>query len=186
MKRRKLSYTHKCTDVNKNIYKHTVCKHCCGFRRSQCSCLPAAVCVLWGRGFGRGLVLGLMGGLKAWLRSLPLSLSLSALPPPHCCVTFLARVCVCVEVSEGRAVEKSLPALCVGNPDKPKHNTTHCSFVICKCESKWRDLWTKTLKSGLSLKLNYLLKGLVHPVASIHAGLICPDFKITVSFLPPP
>lgn len=39
------------------------------------------VCVLWWRMFGRGLVLGLMGGLKAWLRSLPLSLSLSALPP---------------------------------------------------------------------------------------------------------
>lgn len=75
------------------------------------------------------LVLGLMGGLKAWLRSLPLSLSLSALTPPA--VLLLCIVCVCLEVSEGRGDEKSLPALCIGNPDKPKHNTTHCSFVIC-------------------------------------------------------
>lgn len=67
---------------------------------------------------------GPMGGL----RSLLPSLSLSASPPPAVLLLRLIRV----EVSEGRGGGKSLPALCVGNPDKSKHNMTHCSLVVCE------------------------------------------------------
>lgn len=65
-------------------------------------------------------------GEKVWPRSrtdgwaeglaeVSFSFSLTALPP-SCRVTSLTRVCVCVcgEVGD----EKSLPALCMGNPDK--------------------------------------------------------------------
>lgn len=50
------------------------------------------------------------------------SSSLSVLPPqlPG------AGVSVCVEVSDGRGEGKILPALCVGNPEQPKHKMTRC------------------------------------------------------------
>lgn len=103
--------------------------------------------VLWWRMFGRGLVLALMGGLKAWLRSLPLSLSLSALPPCAVLLPWLVRVCV--EVSEGCGDQKGLPALCVGNHDKPKHDTTHCSSVKSVEESSGLQITYITALGGL-------------------------------------
>lgn len=63
---------HTCVHIRARICRKSL--HACavvGFRRSSCSCLPAAASLLWGRRFGRGL--GLTGGLKAWLRSLFLS-----------------------------------------------------------------------------------------------------------------
>lgn len=122
------TYTCRCIYAHKSMQKYAICKHCCGFRRSQCSCLPAAVCVLWGRVFGRGLVLGLMGGLKVEVSS-SFSLIICLTSPLLC---YFSGSRVCAEVSEGRSDEKTLPALCVGNPDKPKHNTTHRSCVMCE------------------------------------------------------
>jgi len=45
----------RCIHTHTHVYLNT-CTHCCGYRRSWCSCLPAAVCELWGRVFGRGLL----------------------------------------------------------------------------------------------------------------------------------
>lgn len=129
--------------------------------RQQCVCV---------RVFGRGLVLGLMGGLKAWLKSSSSFSLIICLTSPSPAALLLWLMCVCAEVSEGRYDEKRLPALCVGNPDKPKHNTKHCCHVW---EHKKWNIYTFTLK----LLHPYLLKSM-HDADSF--GVIHKDLEISV------
>lgn len=63
-----------------------------------------------------------------------LSLIICLTSPPRCKLLWLVCVCVCVVWRSARAaaMRKAFQrSLCVGNPDKPKHNTTHCSSVMC-------------------------------------------------------